>query len=272
MSSDLEEETTDSVTVDEANNHENVQPKPKLTKNQKRKLRNKRKKLEREVIKNERAVNELDSNELNRDLKTDETDENEENIEIEYVPEKLEIEDGNLATYFKVFERFSTDSNAVLVDNKNQNENVDEELKKRMLERKKPQEFEMKEDEENQDGEPKISKRKLKQMTRMTISELKQKVNHPELVEMHDITAKDPLTLLNLKSTRNTVPVPRHWCYKRKYLQGKRGYEKPPFRLPEFIKRTGIMEMREALQEKEDAKTLKAKMKEKIRPKMVCIY
>lgn len=106
-------------------------------------------------------------------------------------------------------------------------------------------------------------------MTRMTISELKQKVNHPELVEMHDVTAKDPLSLLNLKSTRNTVPVPRHWCYKRKYLQGKRGYEKPAFRLPDFIKRTGIMEMREALQEKEDAKTLKAKMKEKIRPKLV---
>lgn len=108
-------------------------------------------------------------------------------------------------------------------------------------------------------------------MTRMTISELKQKVSHPELVEMHDVTAKDPLTLLNLKSTRNTVPVPRHWCYKRKYLQGKRGYEKPAFRLPDFIKRTGICEMREALQEKEDAKTLKAKMKEKIRPKLVSI-
>lgn len=108
-------------------------------------------------------------------------------------------------------------------------------------------------------------------MTRMTISELKQKVSHPELVEMHDVTAKDPLSLLNLKSTRNTVPVPRHWCYKRKYLQGKRGYEKPAFRLPDFIKRTGIMEMREALQEKEDAKTLKAKMKEKIRPKLASI-
>ena len=35
---------------------------------------------------------------------------------------------------------------------------------------------------------------------------------------------------------RNTVPVPRHWSYKRKYLQGKRGIEKPPFDLPDFIK------------------------------------
>ena len=37
-------------------------------------------------------------------------------------------------------------------------------------------------------------------------------------------------------------------------FQGKRGIEKPPFDLPEFIKKTGIMEMREALQEKEEAK------------------
>lgn len=30
--------------------------------------------------------------------------------------------------------------------------------------------------------------------------------------------------------------MPRHWCFKRKYLQGKRGIEKPPFDLPDFIK------------------------------------
>jgi splicing factor 3B subunit 2 len=52
------------------------------------------------------------------------------------------------------------------------------------------------------------------------------------------------------------------------YLQGKRGIEKPPFDLPEFIKKTGIMEMRAALQEKEDQRTLKAKMRERARPKL----
>lgn len=56
--------------------------------------------------------------------------------------------------------------------------------------------------------------------------------------------------ILNFQAIRNTVPVPRHWCFKRKYLAGKRGFEKPPFQLPEFIRRTGIMEMRQALQEK----------------------
>lgn len=67
---------------------------------------------------------------------------------------------------------------------------------------------------------------------------------------MHDVTAQEPKLLVHLKATRNTVPVPRHWCFKRKYLQGKRGIEKPPFELPDFIKKTGIQEMREALQEK----------------------
>ena len=46
------------------------------------------------------------------------------------------------------------------------------------------------------------------------------------------------------------MPVPRHWSQKRKYLQGKRGLEKPPFKLPEFIEATGISEMRQAYQEK----------------------
>merc|ERR1712062_53515 len=60
----------------------------------------------------------------------------------------------------------------------------------------------------------------------------------------------------------------RHWCFKRKYLQGKRGIEKPPFDLPDFIKKTGIQEMRAALQEKEEAKGMKSKMREKVRPKL----
>ena len=75
-------------------------------------------------------------------------------------------------------------------------------------------------------------------------------MSRPDVVEMHDVTARDPKLLVHLKATRNTVPVPRHWCFKRKYLQGKRGIEKPPFDLPDFIKATGIMEMRQALQDK----------------------
>jgi splicing factor 3B subunit 2 len=88
---------------------------------------------------------------------------------------------------------------------------------------------------------------------------LKEKIRFGELVVRESAS---------LQSARNSVPVPRHWCFKRKYLQGKRGFEKPPFNLPEFIKRTGIMEMRQAVAEKEDTKSLKSKMREKVRPKM----
>ena len=54
---------------------------------------------------------------------------------------------------------------------------------------------------------------------RLSVAELKQLVTRPDVVEMHDVTARDPRLLVHLKSTRNTVPVPRHWCFKRKYLQ-----------------------------------------------------
>ena len=95
--------------------------------------------------------------------------------------------------------------------------------------------------------------------------------------------AMDPKLLVLLKSGRNSVPVPRHWSYKveqcsirtispnliqRKYLSGKRGIEKPPFELPEFIKKTGIMEMREALQQKDAEQSMKTKMRQRVRPKL----
>ncbi|KAL1117117.1 hypothetical protein AAG570_004445 [Ranatra chinensis] len=134
---------------------------------------------------------------------------------------------------------------------------------------KLPEEDEdLEEDHEKGDEKPKLSKRKLKKLTRLSIAELKQLVNRPDVVEMHDVTARDPKLLVQLKAHRNTVPVPRHWCFKRKYLQGKRGIEKPPFDLPDFIRKTGIMEMRSSLQDKEEQRTLKAKMRERARPKM----
>jgi len=76
------------------------------------------------------------------------------------------------------------------------------------------------------------------------------------------------MLLLELKAKRNTVPVPRHWCATGKYLQSKRGFVKPPFKLPEFLVKTGIMEMRQTADDKESEKSLKNKMKDKIRPKV----
>ena len=88
--------------------------------------------------------------------------------------------------------------------------------------------------------EKRLSRKQRKAMSRMTVAELKQVVARPEAVEAHDVTASDPRLLVFLKSYRNTVPVPRHWCHKRKFLQGKRGVEKKPFQLPEYIAQTGM--------------------------------
>jgi splicing factor 3B subunit 2 len=88
------------------------------------------------------------------------------------------------------------------------------------------------------------------------------------VVEAHDVTSSDPRLLVYLKASRNTVPVPRHWCHKRKYLQGKRGMEKPPFRLPDFIADTGIARIRESVLESESLKKSKQKQRDKMTPKM----
>uniref|UniRef100_A0A453TDL1 DUF382 domain-containing protein n=1 Tax=Aegilops tauschii subsp. strangulata TaxID=200361 RepID=A0A453TDL1_AEGTS len=64
-----------------------------------------------------------------------------------------------------------------------------------------------------------LSKKQRKQLRRVKISELRQTCSRPDVVEVWDGNAPDPKLLVCLKSCRNTVPVPRHWCQKRKYLQ-----------------------------------------------------
>uniref|UniRef100_A0A8C7DGR0 Splicing factor 3b, subunit 2 n=1 Tax=Oncorhynchus kisutch TaxID=8019 RepID=A0A8C7DGR0_ONCKI len=193
--------------------------------------------------------------------------EKEHEVEIEYVTEEPEIYDPNFIFFKRIFEAFKLTD-----DVKKEKEKEPEKKEAPTMLKKKGFEEETKDSDDSDDeirtDVPKLSKKKLRRMNRLTVAELKQLVARPDVVEMHDVTAQEPKLLVHLKATRNTVPVPRHWCFKRKYLQGKRGIEKPPFELPEFIKRTGIQEMREALQEKEDAKTMKTKMREKVRPKM----
>ena len=140
--------------------------------------------------------------------------------EIEYIQEEIKYAD--YPQFAKVFEAIK------IIDEKQVKLEEEEEAKKkelqRMLELKKVPKFNDEEDMEDEkkdedDDKPKISKRKQKQMTRLSVAELKQCVTRPDVVEMHDVTARDPRLLVLLKATRNTVPVPRHWCAKRKYLQ-----------------------------------------------------
>lgn len=114
----------------------------------------------------------------------------------------------------------------------------------------------------------KLSKRKKKMLSRLSVAELKQLVSRPDVVEVHDVTSSNPKLLIHLKAQRNTVPVPRHWCHIRKYLQGKRGIEKLPFQLPEFIAETGIAKIRDAVMEQEALRKGKQKARERVRPKM----
>ncbi|KAL4438493.1 hypothetical protein ABPG77_000141 [Micractinium sp. CCAP 211/92] len=123
-------------------------------------------------------------------------------------------------------------------------------------------------DSEGEEGEEGLSKKKRKMMSRLKIAELKQACERPDVVEVWDVTAADPKLLVSLKACRNSVPVPRHWSQKRKYLQGKRGLEKPPFKLPEFIEATGIGEMRQAYLEKVESQKMKQKARERMQPKM----
>jgi splicing factor 3B subunit 2 len=139
----------------------------------------------------------------------------------------------------------------------------------RGLEREEQDDMDLDEDDEEANlpdrEELAKSKKKLAKLNRMTVAELKQMVKKPEVVEWIDVTGSDPLLLVQLKSTRNTAPVPIHWAQKRKYLQGKRGMEKPPFELPEYIKATGIMQMRQAHQ---GAQSMTGKLRERHHPKL----
>ncbi|KAJ1992608.1 hypothetical protein GGI25_000109 [Coemansia spiralis] len=122
--------------------------------------------------------------------------------------------------------------------------------------------------DEKEDGTKHSVSRKQQKKSRMSVAELKQVAPRPEVVEWTDVSARDPGLLVTIKATRNTVPVPMHWSQKKGYLQYKRGMEKPPFDLPDFIKATGIMEMREAVKDKEDEKKAKSTARERMRPKM----
>lgn len=82
------------------------------------------------------------------------------------------------------------------------------------------------------------------------------------------MTGKDPLFLLECKQVRNSVPIPKHWAQKRRYLQYKRGIHKVPFKLPSFIEETGIAKIREKSHAADEAKSLKQRMRERMQPKM----
>lgn len=148
------------------------------------------------------------------------------------------------------------------------NEDENEEASTRELD--KPEVYFDDDDEipDEDEGEAKLSKRKRKEMNKLSVAELKAMVRKPEIVEWTDTSAPDPRLLVHIKAHRNVVPVPSHWSLKREYLSSKRGVEKPQFALPKFIQETGISEMRDAALEKQEQATLKQKSRERVQPKI----
>ncbi|XP_076442463.1 uncharacterized protein LOC143281241 isoform X2 [Babylonia areolata] len=257
----------DEVTaVDEEEEEEKVTTAKPAGKESKSKKKKKKKKAKKNRFQDQKAKQNNKTPEKNP----------EEEVNIEYVQEQLELDpsDPNYHTFAKIFETFKITEVEKPKDKLEEKREADKLAEKvaskpqSMADGTMDSDDDMDESAGNEDEANKISKKKLKKMTRLSVAQLKQLVTRPDVVEMHDVTAKDPRLLVHLKATRNTVPVPRHWCYKRKYLQGKRGIEKQPFELPDFIRATGIEDMRAALQEKEEQKNLKAKMREKVRPKL----
>lgn len=123
------------------------------------------------------------------------------------------------------------------------------------------------EDEEEEEPEA-LSNKKIRKMKQVPVAQLKQYAKHPEVVEWEDSTAPDPYFLVKLKCIRNSIPVPKHWSRKRRYLAGKRGFIKPPFELPDFLKGLGITEKRQELIAIDSKKTQKVKAREKVHPKL----
>ena len=133
-------------------------------------------------------------------------------IEIEYVVEPLAVPE---AEEFEAVRRFQELAVAAVSDD--ETNHVEGEEGNRG---DGDYDYDDEEYNEEDDSEP-VSKRKLREILRPSVGELKRRVQRPDLVEAHDVTAADPEFLIAMKAVPGTVPVPRHWGRKRKYLQGK---------------------------------------------------
>lgn len=187
-------------------------------------------------------------------LTKDHKEENLNDIEIEYVSELLHVPIDGMDDVIRRFQERS----AVVTDAEDANQT---ELKKEIKDDNNG-------DDDDDDNSVPTSKRKLREIIRPSVADLKRRVRRADLVEAHDVTANDPDFLIQLKGIAGTVPVPRHWGRKRKYLQGKRGFEKPPFTLPDFIVKTGITDIRDIVADDEAGQKAKQKNRGRVAPKM----
>lgn len=100
----------------------------------------------------------------------------------------------------------------------------------------------------------------------ISLIELKSYTTFPELVEIYDTTSKNPIFNLEIKTSKNLIPIPKHWLNKKRYLHLKRGIESTTYTLPEYINSIGISKLRDP--DSIDNRILKVKGKDKVNPKI----
>lgn len=124
----------------------------------------------------------------------------------------LKPDDPYFRTFFRVFETFRIQEPEV---KKQDTSNVSDLVAKAALESKRlaaQRQEESDEEEEGDKEQPKISKKKLRRMNRLSVAQLKQLVERPDVVEMHDVTAPDPKLLIHLKVLLISRIFPSHYC------------------------------------------------------------
>lgn len=143
------------------------------------------------------------------------------NVQIEYVQEDLPVKlgDGYYKHFIEVFENFKLETNGdangdlanlrngkgpggkgmLPRDKTNLDDDIDDqsddEDSKAAIQSDKKKKDANDDDEQNK----KKSKKQLKRETRFSVAQLKQLVHRPDVVEIFDVTAKDPKLLVHLK-------------------------------------------------------------------------
>ncbi|KAN0014992.1 hypothetical protein ACTFIU_001313 [Dictyostelium citrinum] len=258
------------------NNKSNSKKKLKHQKKKEQKKKQKQQKKEENNI-NNNIKEELINNQINTENNEKYNDDNDNDNDKIIAPVdgfSIDENDPSYELFSKLVKHFDNPyEDPKEIERKEQEELEEKERKEIEEEEKNKDEDDNNDDEEiNGDNEDedskKLSNKERKRQRKLHLPILKQLVDRPDVVELHDVNSPNPGYLIAMKSYRNTIPVPAHWCQKKKYLQGKRGFVKPPFELPSFIAATGITKIREAILEKEKEMKSKQKQRERVQPKL----
>ena len=180
---------------------------------EKRRRRRRTKKKNKSSMSKSSEISLKNVNDKKKKKKYESDDDDDDNVEIDYVQEDLPIKrgDGYYSYFVKIFENFKLDQN-----NDDNNEyyynkygkkvlapkvllprdktNLDEDDEKEIVNYDKK-----KKDINDEEQDKRKSKKQMKRETRLSVAQLKQLVIRPDVVEMFDVTAKDPKLLVHLK-------------------------------------------------------------------------